>query len=373
MMKRMILGGLVLLLLCSMIACGGVSRAPSNEYKQYQETYYNIFDTIISVTVHTKSEAEGEKYLSMIRTRLEELDELYTTFRAPKEGTNLWTVNEMAGKEPVKVDEDIMNLLLFCQENYEKYSHKADITMGPVTALWHSYREGFIEGPLVEQQKVPAGKEAALPPEDELKAKKAFVGMEHLILDAENQTAYLDMEGASLDVGAVAKGYAVEVVVREAQDAGMTSGFVSAGGNVRTVGVPKAVDRGHWSIGIENPDDKERMQGKGIVDIVYMGEGALVTSGDYQRYYVVDGQTYHHLIDPDSLYPPHYCRSVTIYHPDSGLADFLSTACFLMEPEKGYQLIESIPEAEAYWVFEDKTTLFTPGMESMLESQGATP
>lgn len=109
-----------------------------------------------------------------------------------------------------------------------------------------------------------------------------------------------------------------------------------------------------------------------IVETIFVKDLSVVTSGDYQRYFIVDNKNYHHLIDRDTLQPGEYFRGVTVVHEDSGLADFLSTAVFLMPYEEGLDLIESIEGAECYWIFLDDSVKYTDGMKKMMLSEGAT-
>ncbi|NLY08745.1 MAG: FAD:protein FMN transferase [Tissierellia bacterium] len=349
----------------------GCQKGGESEYKAYDQVYLDSFDTVIKVIVHTKSTDEASKYFQMIHSRLLELDDYYNIYNGPKNGNNLFTLNEKAGKEPVKLPKETIDLLIMAQDSYNKYSNKTDITIGPVTAVWHKHREGHvIEG---GEHSEEAPHDGTLPTKLELEAAAKHMGMSHLIIDEKAGTAFLTDENARVDVGAVAKGYAVELVAKEAEAAGLEAGIISAGGNVRTIGKPLLANRNLWAVGIENPDIVAREKGKPLVDVLFIGEGAVVTSGDYQRFYMVDGKSYHHLIDPVTLFPGEHSRSVTIFCEDSGLGDFLSTAVFLMPHEEGEKLIESIPGAEALWVFKDGSTKFSSGMAKYLESQGAKP
>ena len=173
-----------------------------------------------------------------------------------------------------------------------------------------------------------------------------------------------------LDDGAVAKGYATELVAQMLLASDMPSFIISAGGNVR-MGNPPADGRAKWGVGIQDPDGAV-LGLSDIVETLYLTGCSVVTSGDYQRYYVVDGQRYHHLIDPDTLMPDTDFRSVSIITEDSGYADLLSTAAFLMPYEESRAFIDSLDGVEAIWLFPDGSKKMTFGAMNVAKSCGAT-
>ena len=119
--------------------------------------------------------------------------------------------------------------------------------------------------------------------------------------------------------------------------------------------------RAQWTVAIEDVDAVSTRHKIGALN------QSIVTSGDYQRYYEVDGVRYHHLIDPVTLYPAAHVRSVSVIHPDSGLADFLSTTAFVLPYEESRTLIESIPEAAAVWLFADGSEIWTDSFQALLD------
>jgi thiamine biosynthesis lipoprotein len=159
-----------------------------------------------------------------------------------------------------------------------------------------------------------------------------------------------------LDVGAIAKGYAVEMVVRSLEELGISGYVLNVGGNVRTVG-PKG-DGEPWLVGIENPTEDAA---EPYLVYLHLTNHSLVTSGSYQRYYVVDGTRYHHIIDPATLMPAQGYLSVSIICPSSADGDALSTALFCLSPEEGLALIRSLDGIEAMWVLSDGTKQFSDG------------
>ncbi len=334
------------------------------QYEKYSDHFYGTFDTVTVVVGYTKTKGEFDKYLKQINERMLELHKQYDKYNDYEGINNIKTINDNAGVKPVKVSKDIIDLILFSKQNYEETSTKTNIAMGAVLKIWHDYREAAELEP----------QNAKLPPMDELLAANEHTDINKVIVDVENSTVYLDDPLMSLDVGAVAKGYAVEVVTQEIMKAGFVSGMISGGGNVRAFGKPMDNIRDKWGVGIQDPEKFYSIGSaseENLLDTIFLTDASVVTSGDYQRFYVVEGKMIHHLIDPVTLMPGDYFRAVSVVTESSGLADFLSTAVFLMPYEDGKKLVESVG-AEAIWVFKDDTVEATEGMKKIMKSHGAT-
>jgi thiamine biosynthesis lipoprotein len=188
-----------------------------------------------------------------------------------------------------------------------------------------------------------------------------------VIIDPEASTVYLSDPLMRLDVGAIAKGYAVEQVAKSFESQGVQHLLVSVGGNVRAIGGKFSDETGkevNWDIGIQNPD-KNSAQTE-LFSVMISGL-SVVSSGIYERYYTVDGVQYHHIINPDTLMPAAYFAQVTIICNDSGLADALSTAIFNMPLYAGIPYIESLPDVEALWVMKDGSLAYSSGFESFMK------
>ncbi len=157
------------------------------------------------------------------------------------------------------------------------------------------------------------------------------------------------------------KGYAVEQAAQAAEARGLTSALISVGGNLRAIGTKP--DGSQWVGGVENPWNSSEVytNGSSTVAAVKMSDLSLVTSGDYQRYYVVDGVRYHHLIDPATLWPAAYFDGVSVLAPDSGVADCLTTGLFCLPLEEGRQLVESLDGVEALWCTTDGEVITSSG------------
>lgn len=363
-MKRLTAGLMALFLLLLIFTGCSPKEKPEEkvEYSKYGDSFFDTFDTMTQVVGYTKSEQEFRTYFDKIHARFLQLHKLYDIYNNYEGMNNIKTINDNAGIKPVKVDKEIIDLILFAKDWYKRTGGKTNIAMGSVLSIWHEYREAGIDDP----------ENAKLPPMEELREALKHTDISKVIVDTKNSTVYLEDERMSLDVGAIAKGFATEIVAREIMADGFTSGLISAGGNVRALGKPLDGVRERWGIGIQNPDKSIINEEQNLLDTIFLNNASVVSSGDYQRFYVVNGKPYHHLIDPDTLMPGNYYRAVTIVTEDAGIADFLSTTAFLMPYEQSRALVESLEGVEAVWVMPDGKVEATEGMKRMMKSHGAT-
>ena len=323
----------------------GGTDGPGAEQERYQAQFLELFDTVTTVLGYAESEEEFSETVSAFRDELREYHELYDIYNEYEGVNNIRTINDNAGKGPVEVDRRIIDLLLFCRDMYERTDGRTNVMMGSVLSLWHDAREAGIYDPNA----------AELPSDSSLAEAAGHTGFDALVIDADAGTVEITDSEASLDVGAVAKGYAVQRVC-EGLPAGL---LVSVGGNVCATG-PKP-DGSDWVVGVQDPDGGA----SDYVERLSIPDGCIVSSGDYQRYYVVDGERYSHIIDPETLYPPRYWRAVTVYYADSGVSDALSTALFCLDREEGQALLDEFG-AEALWIAQDGTIYSSPGMDEFL-------
>lgn len=348
MIKKVISIILLILILFSLAACG------EKELTRYESEFIMLFDTATRIVGFAQSKEKFTEYSQVIYDNLKEYHQLYDIYNDYEDINNIKTINDNAGIKPVKVDKRIIDLLKFSKDLYEKTNGKTNIAFGSVLKIWHEYRTEGIEDP----------DNAALPSEDELRRAFEHTNIEDIVIDEELSTVFLKDPLMSLDVGSIAKGYATEQVSKTVKDSGMTSGLLSVGGNIRAIN-NNVTTNAPWNVGIQNP---EASTGQSVIEIVKLENRSLVTSGDYERYYTVDGEKYNHIIDPDTLYPSKYFTSVSIICKDSGVADALSTAIFCMPFEEGVRLINSMPETEAMWIFSDKTIKYSDNFESFIKN-----
>jgi len=343
--KRALLLILSLALFCLLIS--GCAVADQQKTGQYTATFLNLFDTVTTVIGCGESEDVFRAQAQLIYDDLQYYHSLFDIYNDYEGIVNLKTVNDNAGKQPVVVDREVIDFLLDCKEYHYLTGGKVNVAMGSVLQLWHDARNDGIQDP----------QNAELPPMDQLQEAAKHTDIDSIQIDEASSTVYIKDPLTHLDVGAVAKGWAVQRAAERAP-AGM---LISVGGNVCATG-PKLQDGTPWIIGIQDPNDADKN-----LHTLKLSAGSIVTSGDYQRIYMVAGKAYHHIIDPQTLMPGNYWRSVSIVCDNSGLADGLSTALFLMDREQGQMLAQQCG-AEVLWVAANETEFMTPGFQGMLRN-----
>jgi thiamine biosynthesis lipoprotein len=348
-LKRKILASLIVtILILNLTACATVK-----EQTRYQAQFLELFDTVTTIIGYSENKDDFSEFAQMIYDNLKELHELYDKYHDYEGINNIKAINDNAGIQPVKVDQRIIDMLLFSREAYELSGGRVNIAFGSVLEVWHDYREEGTEDPTV----------AKLPPMELLKEKSQHTDINKMIINEEESTVFLEDPEMSLDVGAIAKGYATERVAQIAIEKGYTNGLLSVGGNVRAIG-SRAEKEKAWNVGIQNPDLESEDQ---YLYILNLEDLSLVSSGDYERYYTVDGKEYHHIIDPATLMPAEYFTAISIVTKDSGLADALSTSIYNMSYEEGLALIEDLPGTEALWVFKNGDMKYSSGFQALIK------
>ena len=323
----------------------------ASEKTKYSAYYFDYFDTATTIIGYTETKEEFDAICEEITALLNEYHRLFTIYNRFENFTNLVTINDVTdGKhQVVEVDEKIIDMLIFAKDMYEKTDGMVNIAMGSVLSIWHIYRNEGISDPSVAQ----------LPPMEKLKEASKHTDINDLIIDEEKNTVFIKDPLMKLDVGAIAKGYAVEKIGDYLEEEGFDNILLNVGGNIRTVGF--SGDGEQWKAGVENPDTENEEQP--YIEYIKIAGESIVTSGSYQRYYVVDGMNYHHIIDPVTLMPGKNFKSVSVITNDSGLGDAFSTALFLMSYEDGKALVEKTENIEAMWVMPDGEQRYSSGFK----------
>lgn len=295
------------------------------------------FDTPITFKT-TCSEDDFNTYLSIIKSTYTECNELFDAFNTYDDQTSLKTVNEQAHNGPVAVDEKVIEVLNDSIKAHQ-VNPKFDVSQGKLTFLW---KQAFDSDP------------AVLPDDQAIKDSINHDSMNAVVVN--DDTIALTSPNADLDFGAIAKGYTTQLCASRLEEAGLEYGFLNAGGNVVLIG--EKPDGEDWKVGIQNPDESDS-----LLTFTTRKPTCLVTSGDYQRYMIVDGKRYAHIIDPDSGYPETYMRSVTVIHEDSAYCDAMSTALFCMSIPDGLQTCSDL-DLDAIWIADKGTVDLAPDLST---------
>lgn len=240
---------------------------------------------------------------------------------------DLWKINH-SDQDSISIDSEFYELFLLAEKYYHKTSGKYDITAAPLITLWHTER-------------------TTIPPPDSIKLAMSKVGFNKIELHPEYIIKPVDMK---IDLGSIAKGYIVDRAVEFAISKDIDYGYINAGGDIRLFGRSPRKQ----VIGIRHPRDPRR-----VIASLSLSDKAVVTSGDYERYFEVDGVRYHHIINPLTGYPVENVFSVTIIAPDATKADILSTVVFLMDPEEAIELISNSQDVEGVIYYQDEDTILS--------------
>ena len=311
--------------------------------------YRLVMGTFANLKTIAKDPRTAKKCVETAFAELKKVDKLMSDYKSDSE---ISEVNRDAFKRAVKVSKSTFEVLQKSAE-FSRLSEGAfDITIAPLTELWRS-----------------ASEVNSVPSEAELAVARSKVGYEKLFLDANEMTVRFAVEGMKLDLGGIAKGYAIDRAIEAMQAGGAVGGMVDVGGDIRCFGKPPRGKK-TWRIGLENPaepkgSDQILSAGAGtILLILKLNNAAIATSGGYHRFVLVEGKKYSHIMDRDTGASAQGMSSVTIISQNAINADALATAVSVMGPEKGLALIEKTPQTEAI--------LITPSPEyQLIKTTGA--
>lgn len=320
---------LTALILCLALCLSGCQ---SKAEVQSQSRVIFYFDTVVTVNVYTddtrvldEMEAECLRYEKLLSKTIE--------------GSDVWNINHANG-ERVAVSPETRELIGKAQEFALLSDGRFDITVEPCVALWDFTGENI----------------GVLPDADELAAAAEKVDWTKIDM---NEEGVLLPEGMSIDLGAIAKGYISDRIADFLAENGVESALLNVGGNIRTLGVKP--DGSDWRIGIQDP---EGVRDQSIIGLVTTGDGAVVTSGIYERGFTLDGVVYHHILDPNTGWSvQNELAGVSIVTKEACTADALSTTVFTMGLEEGTKFIESLEDVDAIFVTRDGEVSWTSGLD----------
>jgi thiamine biosynthesis lipoprotein len=304
---------------------------------EWHERTEAIMGTRIAVELWHEDAAQAEAAIDAVMQEMRRIDALMSHY---KPESQLSQINARAAKEPVIVDRELFDLL---QESvrFSKITEGAfDITYASVGYLY-DYRKQI------------------RPTEEQIKAALPGVNWRNMLLDEKQHSVRFEREGMRIDLGGIAKGYAVDRGIAILQKRGIEHAVVTAGGDTRIIGDHRGRP---WLIGIRHPDDESK-----LVTRIPLVDTAMSTSGDYERFFDENGVRYHHIIDPRTGHSASRVRSATILGPTAMETDGLSKTAFVLGPEKALEIINRMPEFDAIFVTPDGRVLYSQGLQDPSE------
>jgi len=309
---------------CLMVAI--YFSADTNKHVELDSGYRLVMGTFARAVVIAEDSNTAKKCIETALAEIHKVDDLMSDYKSDSE---ISEVNRNGAKTAVHLSQSTYEVLQRSIE-FSKLTRGAfDITVGPLVDLFHS-----------------AEKKQVAPSKEQIAQAKSKVGFEKLKLDEQNRTVRLAVEGMRLDLGGIAKGYAVDKAVEAMQTGGAIGGMVDLGGDIRCFGTPLKGKK-HWIIGLQNPNSDKDIAGREVMLKLQLANGAVATSGDYQQFVLIEGKRYSHIINRKTGTSTEGLSSVTIIANNATDADALATAVSVMGSEKGLALIESMPDTEA--------------------------
>jgi thiamine biosynthesis lipoprotein len=299
-----------------------------------------VMGTELRLTTWTADDAEALAAFEAVFDEFDRLEALMSTFRDTSEISRL---NAAAGGAPIPVSPDVLAVFRQARQISEWTGGKFDITFGALSGLWQ-----FDEEPI-----------ARVPNLEAVQARLPLVAYEDLEVDETAGTARLRRPGMSVNLGGIGKGYAVDRAVEILRARSLDTFLIQAGGDLYVGGRPEGRA---WRLGIQDP----RGPAASPFAVMELSDATFSTSGDYERFFISDGQRYHHILDPDLGEPAMASRSVTIVTSRAVLADALSTGVFILGAEAGMALIERTPDVEGVIVTAENEVLISTGLRDRL-------
>lgn len=283
----------------------------------------SLIHTVVQIQIyHPDQQAALDKAIDYIQ-RMEQL------FSTNIETSDVYKINQAAGKNPVKVSSETFELIQLALEYSVITEGKFDITIGAINQLWQIGSEN-----------------ARVPSQEEIQDALTKIDYRKVILDEENQTVMLQEEGMAIELGGISKGYISKGIRDYFKQGNITTAIINLGGNVVVMGTSTTNDQG-WNVGVQDPDSTRGT----VIGTQRVKDSSVITSGIYERYLEKDGKIYHHILDPKTGYPlDNDISSVTVFSDDPVQGDALSTSLFLMGIESGMQLVEQAEGIEAIFI-----------------------
>lgn len=304
-----------------------------NILQEYSKNFFYM-DTYINVRIYSNNSKKANEALNEIDKIYSDYHKLVDRYNKYDNIKNIYYINNNdSDSEYLEIDSRLYDLIEYGLNAYKETNGLININMGELIDIWKTYRE----------------KESGVPSTEELMS--ANIDINRIKISSNK----ILNNHPNIDLGALAKGYVSEIVSEYLESVGFDKYLINAGGNVI---VGNHYGDGEYKIGIEDPTDSN-----GIYEIIKGNNICITTSGDYQRYYDYNGVRYHHIIDPNTLYPSNYAKSVTVITKDGSLGDMLSTTLFLMSVDEGKEFIKKYDNVEAVWYTTDNETIKSEGFD----------
>jgi len=291
-------------------------------YKRTLKLMGSRFD----ITVVANDAVKGNEYIDNAVAEITRIENLISSWDINSQTS---AINKNAGIKPVKVDLELFNLIERAIGISKLTDGAFDMSYASMDKIWKF-----------------DGSMTVMPSEKTIKASVAKVGFQNIVLDKVNTTVFLKLEGMRIGFGAIGKGYAADKAKALLIEKGVVSGIINASGDMNTWG--KQPDGSPWKVAITNPMNKNK-----VFALLPITDGAVVTSGNYEKYVNFNGKRYTHIIDPRTGYPASGIISVSVFAPKAELADALATSVFVMGKEAGLDRINQLPKIECI-IIDDK-------------------
>lgn len=303
--------------------------------------------TIVTLTVVAADESAGEEAIAKGFSEVARLEQLFSSYRSD---SDLSRLNSQAGAGPVAVAAELAQLVFTARVLAEQTGGAFNPLMGPVIKAW-----GIPHNPSV-------------PSPSELALLRPLIDLDGLSVDREQNTIALSRPGMAIGLGGIAKGYTADRVVELLERLAMSGGVVEISGDVRVFG--RRPDGRPWRIAVRNPGASNPPHADQPLAVVQMNAGAISTSGDYERFFELDGVRYHHIFDPTTLKPARGVVSVTLMADSAVRADALATAVLVMGVQRGMAFVEGEDALEALMLPADGGLLASSGWPARILSGG---
>lgn len=305
---------------CFLVSCQKESSPLGTQNKEpIQKQSRLMMGTIIEISLQHADKELCHRAMNQAFAEISRVESIMSLYKPDSE---LSRINELAYKEPVKISQEMTELLRISQKAWQLTSGGFDPTASPIIKLWGFYKN-----------------EEQIPGENEIREKLKFVGFKNVLFDkSKNEVRFL-LPGIKLDFNAIAKGYAVDQAVKILKAIGIQRALINAGGDIYVLGGKKP--QGYWTVGIRDPIKTDK-----IFASIELNNRAIVTSGNYEKFFTINGKQYCHIINPHTGYPVQDILSVTVLAPHVALADALATGIFVLGQEKGLELLNNSKDVD---------------------------